>query len=173
MMTMLLTVMSLLLLATPGLTKPQEVDRAKKTSDPNQWGRRVQNQANGCAVGGQALNHGAIFIMNNNPCIKYQCQHGAAQPVEIKCLDQHNRCHVIGSTMRGGFNGCLLMQCQANGVFQHVQSDPYKCKDINNVCRRPLVDRFPYNVNGYHVNGCTCKIEGGGVKYYCPQVGKK
>ncbi|XP_067671483.1 uncharacterized protein [Haliotis asinina] len=172
-MTVLLTVSLLLLLASPGLTMPPEVDRAKKMSDPNQWKHlRPQNhQASGCVVSGQNFNHGGIFIMNSNPCIKYQCQNGQALPIEIKCLDEHNRCHVVGSTVRR--SDCLMMQCQANGVLQHVQSDPYKCKDINNVCRRPYQDVFPMNVNGYHVNGCTCRIEGGQVKYYCPQVGKK
>ncbi|XP_046576112.1 uncharacterized protein LOC124284099 [Haliotis rubra] len=123
-MTTLQTVSFLLFLATPGLTMPSEVDRAKKMSDPNQWKHlRPQNQANGCLVSGQTFNHAAVFIMNNNPCIKYQCQNGQALPIEIKCLDQQNRCHVVGSRTRQ--SNCLMMQCQTNGVLQHVQSGVY------------------------------------------------
>ncbi|XP_046557479.1 uncharacterized protein LOC124266736 [Haliotis rubra] len=119
----------LLLVVAASSTKPA-LDRAKKTSDPNQWRNRPQSP---CNYGGRAYNSGAVFLAQNR-CSKIRCTAGQMRFVDIKCL-YNNMCYNVGANIRGGHNGCQLMNCQGNGQFRPVLSDPYRCKDARNMCR--------------------------------------
>ncbi|XP_071107390.1 uncharacterized protein [Haliotis cracherodii] len=132
MSTLLRTLMCLLLLVAVSSAKPG-LDRAKKSSDPNQWKNRNPGQASRCSYGGRVFNHGAVFLAANR-CTKVQCNGGRINFFDIKCF-HNNMCYNVGGNVRAGHNGCQLFRCQGNGQFRAVPNDPYRCKDAHNMCR--------------------------------------
>ncbi|XP_046355076.2 uncharacterized protein LOC124134356 [Haliotis rufescens] len=126
-----MTTMSLLLLLVTTSAATSSLERAKKTSDPNQW--NYDMPGSGCSYRGRTYNKGAV-ILGANRCSKMKCNNGILNYIEIKCL-YNNMCYGVGDSVRGGRNGCHLFKCQANEQFMAVTSDPYKCRDAFNRCR--------------------------------------
>ncbi|XP_067671500.1 uncharacterized protein [Haliotis asinina] len=127
---LLITLSFLLLMAVAAFSTKPALNRAKKTSDPNQWKNRPQSP---CHYGGRVYQSGAVFLAQNR-CSTIRCMGGQMQFASIKCL-YNNMCYNVGANIRGGHNGCQLMNCQGNGQFRPVLSDPYRCKDAYNMCR--------------------------------------
>ncbi|XP_046557480.1 uncharacterized protein LOC124266737 [Haliotis rubra] len=128
MSTLPITLSCLLLLAAASSAKPA-LDRAKKTSDPNQWKLP-------CFLGGRVHFHGAVFLAENR-CSRLQCIYGRIYFVDIKCF-HNNTCYNAGDNIRAGQNGCQLLKCQRNGELRPVQSDRSRCRDAGIKWSLPL-----------------------------------